>query len=827
MSNQTLTPHCRKCGQIFQVHIPLHPEGPVRCQCPYCGHPQTVAAEDELGSTIIVRSEKVTAAIGDTGIEQEPPLDGIGDDDETKRMVSTDSESLAGDILPHKIHPTAQLRVSELANAMQRTAERRWWFKLSQFANTIITPDFTEVAHKRRCILSIKWIILTILALFLAIVMWQQFVPHQQDAPAQSVTTNPIVEDEPAPKQWELILPLRDELRSLRDNVVPLEPQLAERIDALYQQLLLLSGPDDPEIIHWTQVFNDQQSYIQSRVDQLNQLLNPDKRFIRKDQDALAQAIKDLRFMSFDTDQLALWTEALMASRHQAPLNLIHPDTDEAGEPTLARLLREPDWTFDHWQLGKSLVQDELEPGHLAQQRQLHARLVQEGARRTLLAQKLGLLDRAQPIPTEAELWLDEYQLAMGTSDPNIAAWVTKIDRVAVLRESLGHPGDYAGALPDSYSELLDELKTLVGPQDELYRAWNRNKQLRTSLKQGLQILDQAQSIPWDAQDRLAKLRSIVGPKDPDFTRWNDKIDRVHQLQEAIPPLLQRVYVTDEVDQAVNEYVNLVGSLDPLGQQFIARRLLIQQPPIPSWAHQHGHDQYGTWCSYRLEGVDIRFRFIPSGHFVMGSPEDEIGRHKDEISHPVSITKHLWMAETECTQAIWSLLNNYDPSYYIGEQLPVQRVTWYEAQDFATRFRRRTTIPVRLPTEAEWEYACRASGIGPLSGPDGSTDFVDVPQLGRIYGYGVRGPQAVAGLYPNRIGLYDMHGNVAEWCHDAYGPYSTLVERDPVQLQGHQRVLRGGSWMSEPEAVRCASRDRASPHTRKRYIGFRLVVTAD
>jgi formylglycine-generating enzyme required for sulfatase activity len=243
-------------------------------------------------------------------------------------------------------------------------------------------------------------------------------------------------------------------------------------------------------------------------------------------------------------------------------------------------------------------------------------------------------------------------------------------------------------------------------------------------------------------------------------------------------------------------------------------------------------------------GVGVKFTLIPAGSFHMGSPEEEPGRTADEgPRHHVTFTKPFYLGVTEVTQGQWRAVMDYNPSFFRGHDLPVENVSWDECQDFIRRLNEREkTNRYRLPSEAEWEYACRAGSDRRFSFGDDVGAAVNREKLRYYFGdegeelgayawYGnVSGNEThpVALKKPNALGLYDMHGNVAEWCKDWYGPYPAEDQTDPEgSAQGTSRVLRGGGYGFGTWSVRSARRDHQPPQSRSAQWGFRVVVDAE
>src|SRR5208337_3266628 len=230
----------------------------------------------------------------------------------------------------------------------------------------------------------------------------------------------------------------------------------------------------------------------------------------------------------------------------------------------------------------------------------------------------------------------------------------------------------------------------------------------------------------------------------------------------------------------------------------------------PEWAEDWGRDPFGAWAAFQVGGVTQKLRWIPPGKFVMGSPDHEEGRWDDEgPQHEVAIDSGFWMFETPCTQALWEAVMGKNPSRFLGPERPVERVSCEDVKDFLTR--NAAMIPglrLGLPTEEQWEYACRA---GSAAGRYGDLDQI------AWYSENSGGEtHPVALKQPNGWGLHDMLGNVWEWCADAYWEYGT----GKSGASAH-RVFRGGSWGDDALYVRAAYRRHRGPSSRYNYLGFR------
>ena len=258
---------------------------------------------------------------------------------------------------------------------------------------------------------------------------------------------------------------------------------------------------------------------------------------------------------------------------------------------------------------------------------------------------------------------------------------------------------------------------------------------------------------------------------------------------------------------------------------------------------------------WQVDGIYYAFRWCPPGSFMMGSPAPvpqtveegfwifkkkktvyvggEPGRESNETQHRVTLTRGFWMLETEVTQAMWqsvmgtSIRQQHDKANTPwglrgeGSDYPMYYVSWEECRSFCEKLSEKLGLTVSLPTEAQWEYACRAGTTGAYAGDLGEMGWYDED-------WGTGSTHPVGQKKPNAWGLYDMHGNVLEWCQDRYDSYSTSPTSDPCNLDSSDwdRVCCGGSWSSNARRCRSASRGRSAPDDRDNDLGFRPVLAS-
>jgi formylglycine-generating enzyme required for sulfatase activity len=316
----------------------------------------------------------------------------------------------------------------------------------------------------------------------------------------------------------------------------------------------------------------------------------------------------------------------------------------------------------------------------------------------------------------------------------------------------------------------------------------------------------------------------------------------------------------------VNAYASIRVVSDQEGYQF-------DRLSKPTWAVDFGSDSYGLYATFEVQPVRQRMRWIPPGKFVTGSPEDwDYGRGEEGPVHEVIITHGYWMFDTPCTQGLWTALMGDNPSYFPDPERPVEKVSWVDAVGFAKKLNERLAkddpsnakglidgwerLLFRLPTEAEWENACRAGTTGDTYAGDldlNPRDQTKAEILDSIAWYGGNsrhkydleksremnwlkdlqaeenkgGTRKVAKKSPNAWGLYDMLGNVWEWCQDRYGEYPVERVVDPTgPTEGSSRVIRGGSWNDPARYLRSACRFWYDTDIRDFDLGFRLLSSA-
>ncbi len=277
-----------------------------------------------------------------------------------------------------------------------------------------------------------------------------------------------------------------------------------------------------------------------------------------------------------------------------------------------------------------------------------------------------------------------------------------------------------------------------------------------------------------------------------------------------------------------------------MGQQKATSIASIEQPILSTKAEQANHSDFTEDLG---NGVTLEMVAIPGGRFLMGSPESEPERDDNESPQHIVTLQPFFMGKFPVTQAQWQAVAslpkvkidlNADPSHFKGANRPVEKVSWYDAVEFCERLSRKTGRQYRLPSEAEWEYACRAGTTTPFH--FGETISTELANYNGNYTYAsgskgiYREQTAEVGSFPaNAFGLYDMHGNVWEWCEDTWHENYNGAPTDGsawINQNDNGRLLRGGSWDNNPRYCRSAYRHYIDADYRLYYIGFRVVCAA-
>ena len=227
--------------------------------------------------------------------------------------------------------------------------------------------------------------------------------------------------------------------------------------------------------------------------------------------------------------------------------------------------------------------------------------------------------------------------------------------------------------------------------------------------------------------------------------------------------------------------------------------------------------------SYTVNGVTFKMIEVKGGSFMMGSAQDAFGAESDEFPMHKATVDDFHIAETEVTQELWLAVMGSNPSGYTDNaQLPVESVTWFDCQNFIEKLNQLTGEKFRMPTEAEWEYAARGGRNSKGYLYSGSDTLAIV---GWYKDNAEERPHKVKQLVPNELGIYDMSGNIWEWCSDWQADYTAEDAINPQgPEQGRTRIVRGGSWLVDAAVCRSADRSSGAPRGGGCIVGLRLAM---
>ena len=227
------------------------------------------------------------------------------------------------------------------------------------------------------------------------------------------------------------------------------------------------------------------------------------------------------------------------------------------------------------------------------------------------------------------------------------------------------------------------------------------------------------------------------------------------------------------------------------------------------------------------DGISIEMVKVEGGTFMMGATKEmrdpNVSLLNEEPVHQVTLTNDYYIGKYEVTQALWQAVMGSNPSKYKGDNLPVEMVSWNDCQEFISKLNSMTGRKFRLPTEAEWEYAARGGKKRRGYQYSGSSNITDVAWYDGNSGSKTH---PVGTKQANELGIYDMTGNVWEWCQDMYGYYSFSAQKNPTgSTVGNKRVIRGGSWFNTRESCRTSDRADSSPDHHFEGLGLRLALS--
>ncbi len=434
----------------------------------------------------------------------------------------------------------------------------------------------------------------------------------------------------------------------------------------------------------------------------------------------------------------------------------------------------------------------------------------------------------------EIELQVEQrQQIGRGLTQ----AQATFIDKLIVSEKS--------GTLNDVQSELLfdwiERMAKRAGDEawlpetKNLYALYWNKKKKQSIVPEGI---DPSQLPRWLIENTPNRL-VIVSEKRSQFCVTDALAHQSAGVEIARFELTDQSSVTiqgkDKTHKqplTIDSRIDLFPDTQSVTVKTLNQTLILEAMPCPKWASAIGRDRYGLFVEVIVKEISFVMRWMPPGQFLMGSPEDEFDRYDREgPRQPIVFTQGFWLAETTCTQELWQAVMGENPSQFQDNlQNPVEQVSWNDVKGFVQKINHHSVgLNCRLPSEAEWEYACRAGTITPFwFGNELTTDKANYDG-NHPYHQGKKGEykektMPVKSFQPNPWGLYQMHGNVWEWCEDVWHDNHQGADtqgRPRLGNESQNHVCRGGSWIDDGRDLRAACRSIAWNFGLDRS-GFRL-----
>ncbi len=638
-------------------------------------------------------------------------------------------------------------------------------------------------------------------------------------------------------------------------------------------------------------------------VDDHPELSQQDARFQQPDAAATLLVLSDLGVFDEAGRESAawlLWARRMVSAGHR--LLVLLPCAEDRLSPALRDL-----FTVRTWQSPRVLVQDAPQRAELLEQIAIAAALtirLEPGLLRQLRQQVLGCVDGS----LELEYWnstrmraqhpfagTPDRQLACDSLLPLFEQWPQSQRRLVLqtVRQYRRTRQDCPEIWFEELLSLSESSRHLAEPQDvaeafSLHADYERNLHSQTEYGRNVRgwLRSAVRRYPREAREdpevgpllqplfdavldgtgrpepagAIGEQRCVIRPAGQ---RLQLQVVSQTAASSVPPPRVAELETERNAGQLQADLERKSGVGSPVGLAGDFGRLRLEQFQRPNWAVGVGYDRYGVWADLSV-GADAtgrerlqRLRWIPGGEFWMGSPADEPGRDDDELRHRVCISRGYWMFDSACPQWLWQSVMGRNPSYFVDPDRPVESVSWEDCQEFLERLNELLGVGAsfRLPSEAEWEYACRSGTesalytggltlVGRNHGPEldliawyGGNSGVGYDLERSVessdweekqYEFSRSGSRGVKLKVSNCWGMYDMLGNVWEWCGDWYEEYDMGQITDPVGASsGSARVIRGGGWFSNARSVRAAYRDWSGPGGAGSHLGFRPLSAAE
>ena len=326
-----------------------------------------------------------------------------------------------------------------------------------------------------------------------------------------------------------------------------------------------------------------------------------------------------------------------------------------------------------------------------------------------------------------------------------------------------------------------------------------------------------------EGKDSVARLKEVTASLEEKRREMNQKMANtlceLASIKEELTNTQERYDISEKGKDELQNYFEC--QISELKKQIDIAELELAKEKQKAEERRKAEDQ-AKGITFNVGGVPFKMIRVEGGSFMMGAPNNDSEALRDEKpQHRVTLSDY-YIGETVVTQSLWQAVKGDNPSHWKGDSLPVEMVSWDDCQDFINLLNKKTNNTFRLPTEAEWEYAARDRCIN-QGGKYGISNDLDKVAWYHINSGGRTHPVKLKSA--NELGVYDMSGNVWEWCQDRYGEYSDVSQTNPFGASsGSRRVVRGGCWFSNARICRVVARNSATPGHSYDYIGFRLAL---
>ena len=378
---------------------------------------------------------------------------------------------------------------------------------------------------------------------------------------------------------------------------------------------------------------------------------------------------------------------------------------------------------------------------------------------------------------------------------------------VAKLYDDITGYMKYLERYPDGKYSI--EVKKRIEEIDGIIKTDNKEKEEKDGIEKSKEKNTQ----------HIGEKERIVKEEDEYLKKENDKTEKEERKEERKDEISKGdVKEEQEIIRDEKQYIK-----EEKIKKREAKKLKVKDiNKIKEVAQQLYKNEFGVWEAEFL--YEIKMIYVEGGEFLMGSPDDDEEAYDNEKPQHKVYVDSFWIGKYEVTQKLWKEIMGSNPSYFKGDNLPVERVSWEDVQKFIRKLNQKTKLKFRLPTEAEWEYACRGGKLSKGYKYSGSDNPDEVAWYDKNSDYKAH-PVGLKKL--NELGIYDMSGNVWEWIQDSYKDNYYPKKHDKKMNKSKKSfyfVRRGGSWFDYVKSLRCVNRSNGNASLKSRDVGFRLII---